>query len=210
MDRSELKSNAKRSLRGHYGSAIAVLLVLGILTSLPTISLAFTRDSSPDTQRLVEFVASLIALFISSLLSLGATSYYLKLSRNKTVGFSELFSKTNLWITCLVMMIMTSIFVSLWTLLLIIPGIIASYRYRLAPYVIVDDPKIGGLEAITRSKQLMQGHKMELFVLDLSFIGWNLLAVCTFGLLYFWLSPYMSTTYANFYNNLAKKSKARK
>lgn len=205
MDRAKLKSDAKRSLRGNYGSAILVLVVYGVLCAIPSILIEIFRNSSEDTQGLVSIVAAVLALMISALLTIGETSFFLKVSRNKKVGFGELFSKANLWITCLVAIIMMGIFTSLWTLLLIIPGIIASYRYRLTPYVIADDPKIGGLDAITKSKEIMKGHKMDLFVLDLSFIGWNILAVFTFGLLYFWLAPYMNTTYANFYNALRKK-----
>ena len=207
MDRAELKAKAKKSLKGHYGSAIAVLLVLGILTVLPSIFTPLFKNSSEQTQIIASFVISLVSLLITSLLSLGAISFYLKLFRHKKVDFNELFSKTNLWIACLVAIIMMSIFTTLWTLLLIIPGIIASYRYRLTPYVLIDNPKIGGLDAITKSKELMRGHKMELFVLDLSFIGWNILAVLTFGLLYFWLAPYMNATYAGYYDNLAKSKK---
>ena len=210
MDRGELKRNAKKSLRGNYGSAILVLLVLGILTGLPAMIPPIFQDSSEQTQNIVIIIVSLISVFISSLLTLGAISFFMKVSRNKKVDFGELFNKTGLWVTCLVAMIMISIFTSLWTLLLVIPGIIAAYRYRLTPYVIVDNPGIGGIDAITKSKELMKGYKMDLFVLDLSFIGWNILAVCTLGLLYFWLAPYMNTTYANFYNEVKKLKKSKK
>ena len=206
MDRSKLKAAAKKSLRGHYGSAIGVLIVLAILTGLPAVLLEFSIDSSSETQSIVSIIASLLSILISSLLTLGGVSFFLKIARNKKVEFGELFSKTNLWITCLVAMIMMSIFVSLWTLLLIIPGIIAAYRYRLTPYIIVDNPKIGGLEAITKSKEMMKGYKMDLFVLDLSFLGWMILAVFTFGLLYLWLAPYMNATYANFYDEVRSKN----
>ena len=209
MDRAELKANAKKSLKGHYGSAIAVLFVLGILTGIPSMFIPLFKDSPEQTRAIASVIFSLISLIISAFLSLGAISFFLKLSRHKKVDFNELFSKTNLWVSCLVAMIMMSIFTSLWTLLLIIPGIIASYRYRLTPYVLIDNPKIGGLDAITKSQELMKGHKMELFVLDLSFIGWNILAVITFGLLYFWLAPYMNATYASYYDSLVKAKKSK-
>ena len=207
MDRAKLKQDAKKSLRGNYGSAILVLLVLGILTGIPAVLPEIFKNSSNETQAIVSIVAMLLALLITALFTLGAVSFFLKISRNKKVGFGELFSKTNLWVSCIVAIVMMGIFTSLWTLLLIIPGIIAAYRYRLTPYILVDNPKIGGLDAITKSKEMMRGYKMDLFVLDLSFIGWQILAIFTFGLLYFWLAPYMNATYANFYNELRKKDK---
>lgn len=207
MTRAELKANAKKSLRGQYGNSIAVLVLFALISSIPLLIPILFENSSEETQSIVMMVSGLLSLLISALFSLGSVSFFLKVARGKKPSWEELFSKTSLWVTCLVAMIMMSIFTSLWTLLLIIPGIIASYRYRLTPYVIVDHPKIGGLEAITKSKELMRGHKMDLFVLDLSFIGWNILACLTFGLLYFWLAPYMSTTYAGFYNSLAKAKK---
>ena len=176
MTRAELKANAKKSLRGQYGESIILLVVFGLLTFLPMLIPILFENTSVESQRIATIISSLLSVLVAALFSLGSISFFLKVSRGKKPSWEELFSKTNLWVTCLVAIIMMSIFTSLWTLLLIIPGIIASYRYRLTPYVIVDNPKIGGLDAITKSKELMHGHKMDLFVLDLSFIGWNILA----------------------------------
>ena len=207
MERAELKSKAKLSLKGNYGSAIIVMLLTGIISAVPALIGVALQKSSDEVKLAGGLAMMLISILVSSFLTIGATSFYLKLSRNQKVSYGELFSKTGLWLTCFVAMLMMSIFTSLWSLLLIIPGIIASYAYRQTLYVIADNPKIGGLEAITRSKELMKGHKMDLFVLDLSFFGWAILAGFTFGLLYFWLIPYMNVTYANFYNSLVKKGK---
>lgn len=97
---------------------------------------------------------------------------------------------------------LANLFTSLWSLLFVVPGIIKACSYSQALYIIAEDPEIGALEAINRSKAMMDGHKMEYFVLGLSFIGWNLLACLTFGILYIWLIPYMQTTMANFYNSI--------
>lgn len=215
MERSKLKANAKKSLKGKYLPSIIVLLVLTVLIGLPA-TLASPQVLVDTTGTIVEvsppngvqIVAGIVAVVFFALFSLGGVSFFLKVARGRKVEWSEVFSQTNRAIAYLLSVILMGIFTFLWSLLLIIPGIIASYRYRLTAYILADDPKIGALAAITKSKELMKGHKMDLFVMDLSFIGWNILAVFTLGLLYFWLTPYMSVTYANFYDALKKESKA--
>ena len=96
------------------------------------------------------------------------------------------------------------IFVSLWSLLFVIPGIIMAYAYSMAVYVSYDNPELTSLEAIKESRRLMNGHKWDLFVLDLSFIGWILLCCLTFGIGFFFLAPYIETAHAEFYRELVK------
>ena len=98
---------------------------------------------------------------------------------------------------------MQGIFIALWSLLFIVPGIIAMYRYRMAYYILLDDPDKGPLQCIRESKELMRGHKKELFFLDLSFIGWEFLITISAGILGIWILPYIYTTYAMYYNDLA-------
>lgn len=97
-------------------------------------------------------------------------------------------------------MFLHDIFLVLWSLLFIIPGIIKSYSYRLVPYILAEDPNISGTEAITRSRQMMNGHKWRTFVLDLSFILWDLLSAVTFGIVgIFYVGPYKMQTDAELY-----------
>jgi len=97
-------------------------------------------------------------------------------------------------------MFLHDIFLVLWSLLFIIPGIIKSYSYRLVPYILAEDPNISGTEAITRSRQMMNGQKWRTFVLDLSFILWNLLSAVTFGIVgIFYVAPYKMQTDAELY-----------
>lgn len=203
MERATLKAAAKKSLKGNYLNAILVMVVPELVAMLPVPLLAaITSNASLESQAVATTIGAFLSWLITVCMLPGITSYFLKVSRNKTTSFGEIFNKFDLCFAFIVMMVLSSIFISLWTLLLVIPGIIAMYRYRLAQYVLVDNPQIGGLGAITRSKELMMGHKMELFVLDLSFLGWLILVPFTLGLLSFWLVPYMMTTYANFYNGL--------
>jgi uncharacterized membrane protein len=106
----------------------------------------------------------------------------------------------------IVLNLLIGVFVMLWSLLFVIPGIMAAYSYRLAPYILLDNPEIGGREAIRRSKALMRGHRWDLFLCDLSFIGWALLTALTAGILSVWVVPYQSTTYARFYDVLTYDS----
>ena len=92
--------------------------------------------------------------------------------------------------------------VLLWTLLLIIPGIIMTFAYAMTPYILEEHPEIGAWDASTRSREMMKGHKFDLFWLYLSFIGWVILGILTFGIGYFWLSPYVSCSEIGFYNDL--------
>lgn len=203
MERSVLKAAAKESLKGNYLNAILVMVLPELIAMLPVpIISIITSNASYESQITGAAIGGFLSWLITICMLPGITSYFLKVSRGKTTSFSEVFNKFDLCLSFIVMMVMSSIFISLWSLLLIVPGIIAAYRYRLAQYVLVDNPQIGGLGAITKSKELMMGHKMDLFVLDLSFLGWIILTPFTFGLLSFWLVPYMMTTYANFYNSL--------
>ena len=102
---------------------------------------------------------------------------------------------------------MVNIFTALWTILFIIPGIIKGYSYAMTPYILKDkfaagQTDIGATEAITESRHLMDGHKMDLFVLDLSFIGWGLLGIITCGIGFIWITPYYRQTKTNFYRSL--------
>lgn len=100
-------------------------------------------------------------------------------------------------------MLLKKLFVFLWSLLLIIPGIIMTYAYEMTPYILNDHPELGAMDAIRRSKEMMKGHKWELFVFDLSFLGWFLLSIITFGLAdIFYVHPYYSSSHAAFYENL--------
>lgn len=96
----------------------------------------------------------------------------------------------------------------LWTLLLIIPGIIAAYSYSLVYYILVDEPNLKPLEALRKSKKMMYGNKAKLFYLGLRFIGWALLCVLTLGIGFIWLAPYIQATRAKFYEDVKKNFEA--
>ena len=100
-------------------------------------------------------------------------------------------------------MFLRELFLCLWSMLRIVPGVIKRYSYRMVPYILADDPIIGAGDAITLSRKMMNGHKWNTFVLDLSFIGWDLLSILTMGLLgVFYVNPYQFSTDAELYQVL--------
>ena len=100
-------------------------------------------------------------------------------------------------------MLLYSVFLVLWTMLFIIPGIIKSYSYRMVPFIVQDYPELSAREVINKSREMMNGQKMEAFKLDLSFIGWFALSLLTLGLVgVFWTNPYFYNTNAALYRRL--------
>jgi uncharacterized membrane protein len=91
-------------------------------------------------------------------------------------------------------------------LLLVIPGIVAAYRYSMSFYILSDNPQLSAQEAMNESKRMMNGYKGKLFCLHFSFIGWSILCVLTIGIGFLWLVPYMQASIANFYENLKNAS----
>ena len=202
LTRAELKDKAKKSLQGKYGDAIVITLILGAISGVIGGILGFiSANASEDVQGGLSSIAELI---ITCLFTFGYLSFFLKISRDEKVEINELWSKTNMFVTFLLASILVGLFTTLWSLLLIIPGIIAAYSYQMTYYILLDNPDMKVMDAIKRSKEMMNGHKMDLFVLQLSFIGWGILGICTFGILYLWLIPYMNVTTCNFYNEVKR------
>ncbi|MBQ9474057.1 MAG: DUF975 family protein [Bacteroidales bacterium] len=98
--------------------------------------------------------------------------------------------------------LLRAVYILLWTMLLIVPGIIMSYAYAMTPYIAHDNPELSADECIDYSQQMMKGHKWQLFCLDLSFIGWAFLCIFTMGIGLLWLVPYIQSSHAEFYENL--------
>lgn len=204
MNRALLKENAKKSLQGKYGDAIALLGIMFAISFALGLVIGFFRLE----EDLASTLADLCSLLISCALGFGMTSYFLKISRNEPVTYNELFSKTNMFVSYLSISLLVGLFTFLWTLAFIIPGIIASLSYSMVFFVKLDNPDMGAMDVLRKSKQIMSGHKMDYFVLGLSFLGWAILGAFTLGILYLWLIPYMQVTYANFYNSIKDENKA--
>ena len=207
MERATLKNNAKASLKGKYGDAIlltilylAINYVAGLLFNFIAIKINIEQELLYSGRNITMYVISCITVF-------GYESYYLKISRKEQTDFKELFSKTKLFGNALIITFLVDFLKTIGLLLFIVPGIIISLVYSQVYFIKLDNPELGITEVLKKSRLLMKGHKMDYFVLQLSFLGWIILGVFTFGILYLWLIPYMSLTAANFYNELIKTSK---
>ncbi len=188
---STIRSFARESLSGKWLNAVLASLIYCGITSLASSTYG------------------VVLLAISGALVFGLYLYYLSLVREKAGDFNLLFkafsfSGKNLGLfgKTLGAYLLMSLYVFLWTLLLIVPGIIAAYSYRMVFYLLIDDPELGVSEALRQSKKMMYGYKTKLFCLDLSFIGWALLCILTFGIGLLWLFPYMLTSQTIFYEEL--------
>lgn len=201
MNRSELKNKAKESLKGKYGDAIALLVISFGISFVTGLIMGLSGLDETTT----EFIGNIISVIISGLIGFGTISYFLKISRNESVTYKELFSKTNMFWSYIAIALLVGLFTMLWSLLFIIPGIIAAMSYSLVYYIKLDNPELSAIEVIGKSKEIMRGHKWDFFVLNLSFLGWGILGIFTLGILYLWLVPYMQVTYANFYNKLKEE-----
>lgn len=151
------------------------------------------------------FVVYGIAMFIiGSAIELGYNRFNLSLYESAAAPKIEtLFSLFSAFGNALVLRLLMLLKILLWALLFVIPGIVAAYRYSMAPYIMAEHPGLSAMEAIEQSKQMMAGNKGRLFCLDLSFIGWYLLAALTGGIGYVFLTPYVKAATTAFYLDLS-------
>ncbi len=127
---------------------------------------------------------------------------FLKVWRREPAELKDLYDFRGTYPRVLITLLLMNIYIFLWSLLLIVPGIIKSFSYALTPYILLEHPELENNAAIERSMAMMEGHKMRLFLLYLSFIGWGILATLTFGIGFFWLLPYMHTSMVGFYEDV--------
>jgi uncharacterized membrane protein len=146
------------------------------------------------------------SLLITGPFALGLTIISLRVVRREGINVEMLFEGFRDFARSLVASLLIMLFVALWSLLLIIPGIIAALSYSMTFYILADNPELTASEAITKSKIMMFGHKTELFWLYLSFIGWAILCLLTAGIGFFWLLPYIYTSTAIFYENIKEEA----
>ena len=152
---------------------------------------------------IVCLISTLVDIFLFNPIEVGCQAFFANNSRGVGElgdlgrGFSPGYGRV------VKTMFLRGLYVALWSLLFIIPGVIKSYSYRMVPYILADQPELGGNAAITRSREMMAGNKWKAFVLDLSFIGWELLSCLTLGVLgLFYVKPYRYCTNAELYQAL--------
>ena len=154
---------------------------------------------------------AIVLWLLAPIITTGYKSYCLNISRGKTGGYGDIFDGFLFFGKVILLHIMTNVLVCLWSLLLIVPGFVASYRYRQAFFILIDDPGKGVFQCIRESKQMMKRKKLELFLIDISFVGWYILNTLIIliapvpfllPLISIWLTPYFNLTCAAYYNRL--------
>ena len=186
--RAELKEMAKQQIKGNIGMLFVISLIIGAISgaagAIPPLALA-------------------VSIIVTPAFSISIIRVYQELARNgKKPEAKDAFAGFDDFWTGFKALFLVGLFTFLWSLLFIIPGIIKSFSYSQTMMIVAENKGIGARDAINRSKAMMDGRKMDYFVLGLSFIGWGLLCCITLGIAYIWVGPYMQATMVNFYNDI--------
>ncbi|MBN2881427.1 DUF975 family protein [Candidatus Woesearchaeota archaeon] len=183
----ELRLKARQALKKTWGMSILAMLIFG--------AISFIIGSAP-------IIGTIVGILVSGPLMFGMTVFFITMVRKKKTDLKILFSGFNRFIEMFLAQLLIGIFTFLWSLLFIIPGIIASFSYSMTFFILHDQPKLEPLEAIRKSKILMKGKKWKLFTLYFSFFGWFLLSILTVGVGFVFLAPYIKTAEVQFYEEI--------
>ncbi|MCZ8521898.1 MULTISPECIES: DUF975 family protein [Paenibacillus] len=202
MTNSDIRKSAREALRGNWGNAVLFVIITTLINGV----FSYLVDDERNFDWPIYITLSLLSVVVSVWISTASEAYYLSISRGQRLGIGQVFGYAfrNLW-PFIKLSLLVGLKVLAWTLLLIIPGIIAGIRYSQAVFIKIDNPGVSSLEAIRMSSNLMNGHKWRYFCLMLSFIGWAILSLLTLFLGFLWLEPYFMTSLAEFYNLLIAK-----
>ena len=214
---SELRAQARERLEGKWGTFVLMTFLLYVIQALLQIPGSvgdLFKVLSPENALTSESLSTLSVLLtlLALPLSWGLTVSLLRNHREESVDLENLFDgfRGGRYTRVFCALFLVNLFTFLWTLLLIIPGIIKAFSYALTPYIIMDEPELTAKQAIARSCEIMQGRRWKLFCLYLSFIGWGILCLLTFGIGFLWLVPYMNASVAAFYEDARAEYEASK
>ena len=218
MTSSELRAMARRNLEGTWGISVGVALVAALLGGLivgtgSNINFNFNEDTVRNLPPIFWTVLlplvslagllGIVSFILGGTVELGYAKFLLKQYDRKELQFSDLFSQFERFGTGFAQKFLRTLYTCLWALLLVIPGIVKGLSYAMTPFILEEHPEMTASEAIKASMKLMDGHKMDLFILGLTFIGWEILACLTMGIGFLFLNPYMNAAYAAFYRNIS-------
>lgn len=201
MYAKDFRRKAWSLLSGKWGTFLVICLVAALISGacggISTVS---------RSNEIIGAVFSVIGFVVSALvggpLELGVSACFLKLVREQHVEIGNMFDGFKNFVKGFVLQLINTIFIALWSLLFVIPGIIKAYSYSMSFYILVDNPEMESNAARKKSMEIMRGYKWRLFCLDFSFIGWYILCILTLGILTLWVMPYHSAARAVFYQNL--------
>lgn len=214
-NRIAIKEEAKKKLKGNLWTVLKPLAVVFVISFIVSFVLEtfFTETTVTATGINISYnnmpgtIINILYSIASVLLSFGSTRYVLKFIRGEKFNLKEdlLYYFKNNALFCIGLSLVVSIFTTLWSLLFIIPGIVAAMSYSMVTPLAIDGSK-GIMDTISKSKKMMYGHKWDYFVFILSFLGWIILSVFTFGILLIWVMPYLSVAEMLYYEELKKLS----
>lgn len=218
-NRAELKMRGNIAFKKNYVSAVVVALLMGIFGTVSGESSARRVSENSDIYSgnlfnvgmitgLLAGIATVVILivlvakvFVGNLLKMGGYRFFI-LNQTAQPGIGTLLDgfRSGHYVNIVLTMFLRDLFTTLWSLLLVVPGIVKHYEYLMVPYIIAENPAMDYKEAFQISKQMMDGEKMEAFIMDLSFLGWYLLSAVTCGLLaIFYVNPYVQASFAEMY-----------
>lgn len=218
-NRAELKMRGNMAFKKNYVSAVVVALLMGIFGTVSGESSARRVSENSDIYSgnlfnvgmitgLLAGIATVVILivlvakvFVGNLLKMGGYRFFI-LNQTAQPGIGTLLDgfRSGHYVNIVLTMFLRDLFTTLWSLLLVVPGIVKYYEYLMVPYIIAENPAMDYKEAFQISKQMMDGEKMEAFIMDLSFLGWYLLSAVTCGLLaIFYVNPYVQASFAEMY-----------
>jgi uncharacterized membrane protein len=213
---SEIRQEALAFMKGNWGVAVGVSLVFMLLVyacSLvaTTIEMLVGTPIGDDEGVLIPIFSMLASILLIFPLSYSFIMLFLSFQRGaddlKVKGLFKAFNKSY-YSKSMGLYLLIAIFTALWTMLLIVPGIIKSLSYALAPYILADNPEISANEAINRSMEMMKGHKMDLFLMWLGYMGFASLSILALGIPLLWLYPYYQVVIAKFYEEIKNEYNA--
>ena len=190
ISRKELKAAARQQIKGNVATFFGLSVIFALINMI-----SGTLVFGP--------------LVLMGPLALGFAMFILEVVRTRDGKFETGFKGFKQFGAAFVASLLMCFFILLWSLLLFVPAIIADLRYSMTYFIIADNPGISGMAAIKKSKEMMKGHKWELFMLRLSFFWWILLIFITFGLAAIYVAPYMHATTANYYEKLKSERSAQ-
>ena len=201
MERSELKFRAKEQLRGNWGIAIGAVLLAAIFTDFDVIYNIGERFGLDGLTLSVP--VNLLSLFLGGVITTGLCKLLLNLATNiEKPKVENLFSYFNIYLKTLGLNILISLAVAIGTILFIVPGIIVALMFSKAFFILAEDSSKSITQCLSESTEMMKGYKADFFVLELSFIGWWIVAALTLGIGGLWVAPYQKLTEANYYLSL--------
>ena len=193
---SEYKDMAYQSLEGNWTKATIASLIVFFIFQILGASPSFFINQAASS-----ILQGLLTVLLLPL-AWGYIVFFLRLIRQENIAYEQLFDGFSQYLRIFLAELLKGIYELLWAILFIVPGIVKSYSYAMMEFIMEDNPEMTGEEAICESMRMMDGHKMQLFLLDLSMLGWIIVSFLTMGIGFLFLIPYNYSAHAHFYEDL--------